>query len=115
MAEPMGEKSVNALAGIGEVLGKRLEEKGFDKVVLLMSSILLIKSIKICINKETEVKLVMMEFVFHFHFLPLGICCTRTVSGPEERRGVVSGMVEGYVWCKYQTARRLLQLSARVV
>lgn len=32
MAEPMGEKSVNALAGIGEVLGKRLEEKGFDKV-----------------------------------------------------------------------------------
>lgn len=32
MAEPMGEKPVMALAGIGEVLGKRLEEKGFDKV-----------------------------------------------------------------------------------
>lgn len=32
VAEPMGEKSVNALAGIGEVLGKRLEDKGFDKV-----------------------------------------------------------------------------------
>lgn len=38
VAEPMGEKSVNALAGIGEVLGKRLEEKGFDKVGLLRSS-----------------------------------------------------------------------------
>lgn len=33
VAEPMGEKAVNALAGIGEVLGKRLEDKGFDKVM----------------------------------------------------------------------------------
>lgn len=32
VAEPMGEKTVMALAGIGEVLGKRLEDKGFDKV-----------------------------------------------------------------------------------
>lgn len=33
VAEPMGEKTVMALAGIGEVLGKRLEDKGFDKVI----------------------------------------------------------------------------------
>lgn len=33
VAEPMGEKSVMALAGIGEVLGKRLEDKGFDRVI----------------------------------------------------------------------------------
>ena len=32
VAEPMNEKSVTDLAGIGEVLGKRLEAKGFDKV-----------------------------------------------------------------------------------
>ena len=32
----MGEKPVMALAGIGEVLGKRLEEKGFDKVTCLV-------------------------------------------------------------------------------
>jgi len=29
----MGEKPVTDLAGIGEVLGKRLETKGFDKVL----------------------------------------------------------------------------------
>lgn len=36
VAEPMGEKSVMALAGIGEVLGKRLETRGFDKVILFL-------------------------------------------------------------------------------
>lgn len=30
--EPMGEKTVSALAGIGYVLGGRLVERGFDKV-----------------------------------------------------------------------------------
>lgn len=38
MAEPMGEKPVMALAGIGEVLGKRLEDKGFDKVTWFLIS-----------------------------------------------------------------------------
>ena len=32
VAEPMNEKLVTELAGIGEVLGKRLHSKGFDKV-----------------------------------------------------------------------------------
>ena len=35
VAEPMGEKPVTDLAGVGEVLGKRLEAAGFDKVNLI--------------------------------------------------------------------------------
>lgn len=38
VAEPMGEKKVSALAGIGDVLGKRLEDKGFDKVISFLHS-----------------------------------------------------------------------------
>uniref|UniRef100_A0A8C9S2M3 Barrier-to-autointegration factor-like n=1 Tax=Scleropages formosus TaxID=113540 RepID=A0A8C9S2M3_SCLFO len=32
VSEPMAEKPVTALSGIGEALGKKLEEQGFDKV-----------------------------------------------------------------------------------
>lgn len=32
VSEPMGDKPVTDLAGIGETLGKRLDAKGFDKV-----------------------------------------------------------------------------------
>lgn len=37
VAEPMGEKPVTDLAGIGEVLGRRLETAGFDKVSTVIS------------------------------------------------------------------------------
>ena len=36
MSEPMREKPVTDLPGIGEVIGKKLEDQGFDKVRLEM-------------------------------------------------------------------------------
>ena len=51
VAEPMNEKPVTDLAGIGEVLGKRLQSKGFDKVSILNDEII-------------KFRFVMFHFVF---------------------------------------------------
>lgn len=43
MSEPMGEKPVTELAGIGPVLGEKLKEKGFDQAYVVLGQFLLIK------------------------------------------------------------------------
>lgn len=43
VSEPMGEKSVSELAGIGPVLSGRLEEKGFDKAYVVLGQFLVLK------------------------------------------------------------------------
>jgi len=43
ISEPMGEKPVTDLAGIGEVLGKRLESKGFDRAYVVLGQFLVLK------------------------------------------------------------------------
>ncbi|XP_054612039.1 barrier-to-autointegration factor-like isoform X2 [Dunckerocampus dactyliophorus] len=40
---PIGDKPVSALAGIGEVLGERLEDKGFDKAYVVLGQFLVLK------------------------------------------------------------------------
>merc|ERR1711911_545732 len=47
VAEPMGDKDVTDLAGIGEVLGQRLTKKGFDKASVVLGQFLVLKK-----NKE---------------------------------------------------------------
>jgi hypothetical protein len=40
----MGEKPVGILAGIGEVLDRKLEERGFDKAYVVLGQFLVLKS-----------------------------------------------------------------------
>jgi len=47
VAEPMGDKPVTDLAGVGEVLGSRLENQGFDKASVVLGQFLVLKK-----NKE---------------------------------------------------------------
>jgi len=46
ICEPMGEKPVTDLAGIGEVLGKRLEAIGYDKAYTVLGQFLILKKDK---------------------------------------------------------------------
>ncbi|KAG9462211.1 barrier-to-autointegration factor [Eleutherodactylus coqui] len=43
VAEPMGEKPVQCIAGIGDVLGQRLSDKGFDKAYVVLGQFLVLK------------------------------------------------------------------------
>ncbi|KAL4641148.1 barrier-to-autointegration factor-like [Arapaima gigas] len=43
VSEPMAEKPVTALAGIGEVLGRKLEEQGFDKAYVVLGQFLVLR------------------------------------------------------------------------
>ena len=43
VGEPMSEKEVTELAGIGPVLGGRLKDKGFDKAYVVLGQFLVLK------------------------------------------------------------------------
>ncbi|KAL8600493.1 Barrier-to-autointegration factor [Nucella lapillus] len=42
-SEPMGEKLVTELAGIGPILGNRLKESGFDNAYVVLGQFLVLK------------------------------------------------------------------------
>ena len=68
ISEPMGEKPVNELAGIGEVLGKRLADKGFDKAYVVLGQFLVLKKnedlFRVCFRHNYEVTLLFDIFLF---------------------------------------------------
>ncbi|XP_074503355.1 barrier-to-autointegration factor-like [Sebastes fasciatus] len=43
VGEPMGNKSVTSLPGIGKILGKKLEQQGFDKAYVVLGQFLTLK------------------------------------------------------------------------
>ena len=43
VGEPMGEKAVTELAGIGQVLGDKLADNGFDKAYVVLGQFLVLK------------------------------------------------------------------------
>ncbi|XP_064415764.1 barrier-to-autointegration factor-like [Latimeria chalumnae] len=53
--EPMGEKSVETLPGIGKVLGGRLRVNGYDKAYMVLSKYLLLRKNEVAFRQWLSV------------------------------------------------------------
>lgn len=95
VSEPIGNKPVTDLAGVGPVLGQRLEAAGYEKVIF---------------SEYTQ-----NTFFIYNCCCYLGKFSTRSVLGFERESTSISGMDEGNVPGKFDPVCQLLQLSQRVV
>ncbi|XP_028278662.1 barrier-to-autointegration factor-like protein isoform X1 [Parambassis ranga] len=54
VGEPMGDKPVTALSGIGDTLGRKLEEQGFDKSVSVCFQASVVLGQFLLLKKDTD-------------------------------------------------------------
>ena len=87
VGEPMGDKEITAIAGIGNVLGERLSDKGFDKVINIY---ILIFAAAYLIN---------LCFLLIFK----GICPVRSIFVAKKRRRIFQRMVERNMQRKFSS------------
>lgn len=89
VAEPMGEKPVTQLAGIGDALGGRLESRGFDKAYVVLGQFLVLKKNQelFCVCEKRYFLFIQIIFLFSL------------------------GLVKRCLWGQQKATSRLLQLS----
>lgn len=68
VGEPMGDKPVTALSGIGETLGKKLEEQGFDKVEKPPENTLYLQFNTVVSHSSPNKQQQTFFFFFFYHF-----------------------------------------------
>lgn len=93
----MGEKPSTDLAGIGEVLGKRLAQKGYDKVSCCCTTI------------------VTVRVLMFLKFTNIGLRCPRSVLGAEEGRRTLHWVAKGRSSGQCEAGQGLLPVFDRMV
>lgn len=106
VAEPMGDKPVTELAGVGDVLGQRLEDAGFDKVRSHSHP---------ASGCGTPTPCSPNGHRYANQSQVTGIHCVGPVPGAEEGRGPVQGVDEGDLQRQLQTGSGLLSVPERLV
>lgn len=107
----MGDKGVGELAGIGEVLGKRLTDKGYDKVRFkLLSSHLSQRP-----RNRTETEPNSTELTDSSYVVLAGVRRARPVPALQEEQHSLLRLAQRGVERQRQTVQRLCQLLERMV